>query len=113
MTSKQQFNIFGQPLELCSLQPTTGYTRNGNCEFVKQDAGLHSVCAVLTPEFLRFTRSKGNSLQGLKVGQQWCLCINRWIEALHAGVAPPIIGKSTNIHVLNFIPKNVIKPYVI
>jgi uncharacterized protein (DUF2237 family) len=113
MSSKQQLNIFGQPLELCSSQPITGYTRNGVCEFVEQDAGLHSVCAILTPEFLRFTRSKGNSLKGLKVGQHWCLCINRWIEALHAGVAPPIIGKSTNIHVLNFIPKNVIKPYVI
>ncbi len=93
-------NVLGTQLEPCCLNPPTGYFRDGYCRTLAQDTGTHVVCAVVTNEFLTFTRSKGNDLStpipqwqfpGLKHGDKWCLCISRWLEAERAGVAPPVI----------------------
>jgi uncharacterized protein (DUF2237 family) len=83
-------NVFGEPLIPCSLDPLTGFFRNGCCETGPQDLGTHTVCAVVTAEFLAFSKSRGNDLitprpeylfAGLKPGDNWCLCVRRWVEA--------------------------------
>ena len=106
-------NILGTPLEPCSLDPLTGFFRDGSCRTCSEDTGQHTVCAVLTREFLDFTRSKGNDLStprpewgfpGLNHGDRWCLCAARWLEAQHAGVAPPIIPASTDASAAQVVP---------
>ena len=92
-------NIFGTKLDICSVNPMTGYFRNGYCNTGPTDTGTHVVTALITQEFLDFTKSRGNDLQtpipeydfpGLKPGDVWCLCALRRLEAERAGVAPPI-----------------------
>ena len=98
-------NVLGGPLETCSLDPKTGFTRTGCCETGPEDAGSHTVCAVMTAEFLEFSRAQGNDLvtphpqwgfPGLKPGDQWCLCAPRWAEALDAGCAPKVTLRATH-----------------
>ena len=91
-------NVLGGDLAVCGCEPMTGFTRSGSCETGPQDAGSHTVCAVVTEAFLRFSASRGNDLvtprggfPGLVDGDRWCLCSGRWAEALAAGVAPPVI----------------------
>jgi uncharacterized protein len=95
----QALNVLGAPLETCSLAPLTGWHRDGCCHTDERDAGLHTVCAVVTREFLEFSRAAGNDLStprpeygfpGLSPGDSWCLCAARWEEARAAGVAPPV-----------------------
>jgi uncharacterized protein len=106
-------NVFGESLAVCSNKPKTGYYRNGCCETGSDDLGTHTVCSVMTEEFLRFSSQKGNDLitprpeyafPGLKAGDQWCLCASRWIEAYEAGVAPFVILEATHEKTLEFIP---------
>lgn len=113
-------NIHGRPLELCSQDPLTGFFRNGCCDTDNHDRGLHTVCVILTDEFLKFSLEVGNDLStprpefdfpGLKPGQKWCLCANRWLEAYESGVAPPIITESTNIKTLDIIDFETIALY--
>jgi len=94
-----QRNVLGEPLVPCCTDPMTGFRRNGTCEVLPSDGGVHAVCARMTDEFLAFTRSRGNDLStpvpefgfpGLKPGDHWCLCASRWQEALEAGAAPPV-----------------------
>ena len=98
-------NVLGGRLETCSLDPRTGFTRSGCCETGPQDRGSHTVCAVVTAEFLAFSKSAGNDLStpvpeygfpGLKPGDQWCLCAPRWAEALQAGCAPKVVLGATH-----------------
>ena len=98
-------NVLGGELQPCSLQPRTGYFRNGCCETGPEDTGLHTVCAVMTAEFLAFSKSVGNDLStpvpdygfpGLKPGDRWCLCAPRWKEALDAGMAPKVVLEATH-----------------
>lgn len=105
-------NIFGEPLMPCSTSPLTGFFRTGCCETDENDQGTHTVCAVMTEEFLIFTQSVGNDLStprpeydfpGLKPGDQWCLCASRWIQAYQAGVAPFIIPEATHERTLDYI----------
>ncbi len=100
-----QLNVLGGPLATCSERPLTGYFRTGCCETAPDDFGSHTVCAVMTDEFLRFSRSRGNDLTtpmpayafpGLQPGDRWCLCVTRWKEALDAGVAPKVILAATH-----------------
>ena len=91
-------NVLGGPLALCGEDPMTGWTRSGCCETGPDDTGSHTVCAVMTDDFLAFTASRGNDLSssrpgfpGLAAGDRWCLCASRWREALDAGVAPPVV----------------------
>jgi len=100
-----QKNVLGEPLELCSMTPTTGFTRSGHCETGPQDLGSHTVCAQVTLEFLEFSRNSGNDLvtpvpeydfPGLKPGDRWCLCAARWQEAFEAGAAPRVALRATH-----------------
>ncbi len=102
-------NILGTDLVPCSYEPLTGYFRDGCCNTDATDQGSHLVCARVTAEFLAFSVAKGNDLvtprpnhrfRGLKPGDRWCLCVNRWREALAAGVAPPIVLESTHANAL-------------
>lgn len=106
-------NVFGEPLASCSTKPLTGFYRDGCCATGPEDHGIHVVCAVVTAEFLAFSRARGNDLitphpeyrfPGLKPGDSWCLCANRWHEALDAGVAPPVRLAATNAAALRIVP---------
>jgi hypothetical protein len=105
-------NVLGTELQVCSRRPLTGFYRDGCCNTGKGDAGMHTVCAQVTDEFLEFSRSRGNDLitpnplfnfPGLKAGDQWCLCVQRWTEALEAGAAPPVVLEATHISTLEFV----------
>lgn len=105
-------NVFGEPLATCGTDPVTGFYRTGCCETGAEDMGLHLVCAEMTDEFLEFSESRGNHLAtpvpeygfpGLMPGDRWCLCVERWKEALQAGVAPPVDLSATHISALEFV----------
>ncbi len=98
-------NILGGPLAVCSGDPLTGYLRDGCCNTGAGDTGVHTVCAVMSDEFLEFSRSRGNDLStpqphwgfpGLRAGDRWCLCAPRWQEALEAGHAPAVVLEATH-----------------
>jgi len=101
--TETDLNVDGGKLEACSTKPMTGYYRDGYCRTGKDDIGSHTVCAKVTDEFLRFTKSKGNNLDILKPGDKWCLCAKRWDEANAEGKAPKIIRQSTNIKTFDII----------
>ena len=105
-------NVFGGELALCSDDPTTGYLRDGHCRDVEGDVGEHTLCAVVTAEFLTYSRDRGNDLitprpefdfSGLEPGDRWCLCVDRWVEAVDDEVAPPVVLESTSESVLRAI----------
>lgn len=105
-------NVLGTPLEPCSMSPLTGYYRTGCCDAGPDDAGVHVLCAVMTEAFLAFTRARGNDLStprpewglpGLKPGDRWCLCVSRWIEAMDAGAAPPVVLEATHAATLDHV----------
>lgn len=113
-------NVFGQPLVPCSFEPLTGFFRDGCCKTSAEDVGTHVVCAVMTEEFLAFSKGAGNDLSaprpelgfpGLKAGDQWCLCALRWVEAFSAGLAPAVILESTNYNVLDYIPLEILQRF--
>lgn len=113
-------NVLGEPLVSCSLDPLTGFFRTGCCDTGGEDQGIHIVCARMTPQFLEFSRSRGNDLiravpqygfPGLKPGDQWCLCVDRWKEAHAAGVAPPIVLAATHISTLEFVDLDVLQAH--
>jgi len=98
-------NVLGEPLELCSIKPMTGFYRDGCCNTGREDIGSHTVCVVMTDGFLKFSKSRGNDLStpvpeigfaGLKAGDRWCLCAQRWQEAFEAGQAPRVVLRATN-----------------
>jgi len=105
-------NVLGQPLEECGCNPLTGFYRDGFCKTDSHDFGSHTVCAVMTDQFLNFTKGRGNDLSnpapqygfpGLKSGDRWCLCVSRWKEAYEAGVAPPVILEATHERALRIV----------
>ena len=107
-------NVLGTELVPCSYDPLTGYFRDGCCNTDESDLGSHLVCVRVTADFLAFSAAKGNDLStprpehrfaGLKPGDRWCLCANRWREALEAGFAPPVILESTHIKALEFVTR--------
>ena len=98
-------NVLGERLEVCSIDPMTGFYRDGCCDTSREDLGSHSVCAVMTKEFLEFSKSRGNDLStpvpefgfpGLRPGDRWCLCAPRWQEAMQAGQAPRVVLRATH-----------------
>jgi uncharacterized protein (DUF2237 family) len=106
-------NVLGEALVACSHTPLTGFLRDGCCRSVASDPGAHTVCAVMTADFLTFTVSVGNDLvtpqpqwgfPGLVVGDRWCLCALRWLEAARAGHAPPVVLAATHESALDVIP---------
>lgn len=105
-------NVLGTDLEPCCTSPMTGFLRDGFCHMHSQDLGLHLVCARMTPEFLAFSVERGNDLvtpveewgfPGLRPGDCWCLCVERWKEALAAGKAPPVNLRATHVLALEHV----------
>ena len=120
MQKNVALNVLGQPLVPCSFEPLTGFFRDGCCKTDEEDIGSHLVCAIVTKDFLQFSLSKGNDLitprpeyqfPGLVAGDQWCLCLNRWIEAVQAECAPMIKLESTHIKALELVSLDFLKQY--
>jgi len=113
-------NVFDQPLAACSRDPLTGFFRDGCCNTSDDDLGCHTVCAVLTAEFLEFSRRRGNDLvtprpefgfAGLTPGDQWCLCAARWLEAWQAGCAPRVVLEATHRRTLEVVALEALKTH--
>lgn len=105
-------NVLGRPLQVCGMQPRTGYFRDGCCHTDPSDRGLHTVCVIVDAAFLAFSRQRGNDLStarpeydfpGLQPGDRWCLCAARWLEAWHAGQAPTVLLESTHLNSLGVV----------
>jgi uncharacterized protein len=106
-------NVLDEPLEPCSTAPMTGFFRDGACNTCAEDSGSHTVCAVMTAEFLAFSKYVGNDLStprpefafpGLKPGDRWCLCAGRFLQAADEGVAPKVTLASTHRRALEIVP---------
>lgn len=115
-------NVLGEPLELCSQKPLTGFYRDGCCNTGPGDAGAHVVCTRVTADFLEYSRLRDNDLvtprlelgfPGLRPGDRWCLCASRWKEALEAGVAPHVILRATHSKALEYVDLEVLKQHSI
>ena len=115
-------NVLGTDLQICSTDPLTGWLRNGKCDTGHGDVGLHCVCILATAEFLEFSKAAGNDLStpmpawnfpGLKPGDQWCLCVRRWQEALQAGAAPQVVLEATHMSTLEFVSLEELQPYAV
>lgn len=115
-------NVIGTPLQPCCHSPVTGFFRDGYCRTGAEDVGLHTICAVVTAEFLEFSRTRGNDLvtprpefrfQGLKPGDRWCLCVSRWAEALRAGCAPPVVLESCHVCALEHVDLEDLKAHAV
>jgi len=122
MSEEAQKNVFGEEISSCSEAPLTGFYRNGCCDTGPEDAGSHTVCAVMTDEFLAFSKQAGNDLStpipefgfaGLKAGDRWCLCAARWQQALDAGAAPRVVLSATNEAALEIVSLDDLKRYAI
>ena len=119
---KKQKNILGDELEICSLNPLTGWFRDGCCNTDENDGGSHTVCAKVTTEFLEFCKSNGNDLitprpnfgfKGLKDGDKWCVCANWYAKAVQENKACPIYLKKTSEKTLKIIPIDILKKFAI
>lgn len=117
-----QLNVYGEPLVECCSNPLTGFYRSGSCETGAEDLGAHVVCVRMTEEFLEYSRSRGNDLStpmpaygfpGLKPGDCWCLCAERWKEALADGMAPQVRLAGTHAKVLETVPLEALKAYAL
>jgi hypothetical protein len=115
-------NVLGGILENCSLKPMTGFFRNGCCDTSAEDVGSHTVCVVMTAEFLAFSKARGNDLStpmpefgfaGLVPGDRWCLCAPRWQEALEADSAPRVVLRATHEGALGYCALADLKRYAI
>lgn len=115
-----QPNVHGEPLEVCSLEPLTGFYRDGFTTTGPDDLGSHTVCTVVTEEFLEHQRAVGNDLStpmpqygfpGLKPGDRWAVCAGRWLQSYEAGVAAPVVLKATNAAALDIVPKEALEEH--
>ena len=111
-------NVLGTPLKPCSMDPLTGFFRNGACDTCAEDRGSHTVCAVMTAEFLALSRYLGNDLStprpeygfaGLKPGDRWCLCASRFLQAHDEGAAPRVNLEATHARALDIVPMEVLR----
>jgi uncharacterized protein len=113
-------NVLGGPLKTCSMEPRTGFFRDGCCNTSDEDVGSHTVCVEVTAEFLAFSQAAGNDLStprpeygfpGLKPGDRWCLCAARWLEAWQHGVAAPVNLAATHAAALEIIPLEMLRAH--
>jgi len=118
----KQLNVFGEPIEECSSDPMTGFTRNGCCETGPEDLGSHTICIQVSKEFLEFSRFRGNDLStpmpdfgfpGLKPGDRWCLCAARWQEAFEFEMAPRVFLRATNEKALEIVSLEDLKKFAL
>ncbi len=122
MDMMESLNVLGTQLEECGVKPMTGFFRDGSCNTSKQDVGSHTLCAVMTQDFLEYSRERGNDLMtpqpeygfaGLKPGDRWCLCAGRWLEAFKAGKAPRVVIRATHQACLQILSLDDLKQYAI
>lgn len=116
----RSLNVLGEPLEECSADPLTGFYRNGCCDTGPEDRGSHTVCAVMTAEFLAFSKYVGNDLStprpefrfpGLRPGDRWCLCAGRFLQAHEEGCAPKVNLRATHLRALDIVPLEVLEAH--
>ena len=119
---EKQKNVFGEEIETCCESPITGFFRDGFCHTDDTDEGVHTICVSMTEDFLEFSKSKGNDLStprpefnfpGLKEGDSWCLCAERWVEAYEVSMAPKLYIKRTNLRTLDIVPLEILKKFAI
>ncbi|MBU2983389.1 DUF2237 domain-containing protein [Lentibacter algarum] len=117
-TPDDPVNVLGGPLELCSNSPVTGYFRDGHCNTCAADEGMHTVCAVMTAEFLAYSKYVGNDLStprpefgfaGLKAGDKWCLCATRFLQAHDEGCAPKVLLEATHMRTLDIMQLSILE----
>ena len=122
MTPDPALNVLGDPLAPCSDAPLTGFFRDGSCNTCREDAGSHTVCAVMTAEFLAYSKYVGNDLStprpefsfpGLKPGDRWCLCAGRFLQAADEGAAPQVWLEATHLRALEVVPRDVLDAHAI
>jgi uncharacterized protein (DUF2237 family) len=120
MTPDPSLNVLDQPLASCSSEPLTGFFRDGHCNTCDADTGSHTVCAVMTAEFLAYSKYVGNDLStprpeyrfpGLKPGDQWCLCAARCLQAADEGCAPKVNLSATHQRALEIVPLHVLQEH--
>lgn len=120
--SDTETNVLGGDLQPCSEQPETGFLRDGHCRHLQRDPGRHEICAVMTQEFLEYSREQGNDLitprpeldfPGLHPGDRWCVCLPRWIEAREADCAPPVVLEATSEGVLDELSSDELREYAV
>ena len=118
----EPINVFGEKLEICGVDPITGFYRDGACNTCKDDFGSHTVCIETSQEFLEYSKSKGNDLstpmpafnfKGLEPGDSWCVCAGRWLEAEKNGMAPRLHLQRTHIRALEIVPMSLLKKYAV
>lgn len=122
MEKDPAINVLGEPLKSCSSDPVTGFFRDGACNTCAEDQGSHTVCAILTAEFLAYSKYVGNDLStprpefrfpGLKPGDQWCLCASRFMQAADEGAAPRVRLDSTHRRALDIVPIDVLMDHAV
>ena len=122
MKIHESINVLGEELQICGENPKTGFFRDGKCNTCDQDTGSHAVCIQATQEFLEYSRFAGNDLstpnidfgfEGLKPGDNWCLCAQRWLEAHNNNRAPKVYLTKTHMRALEIIPIELLKEYAI
>jgi hypothetical protein len=122
MIQDPSLNVLGGVLESCSTTPLTGFFRNGCCDTGPMDQGRHTVCAVMTAEFLALSKYLGNDLStsrpeygfvGLKPGDSWCLCAGRFLQAHEEGAAPKVYLEATHIRTIDIVPLNVLQHHAL
>jgi len=115
-------NVLGHPLQICGCQPMTGFYRTGCCETGPEDLGVHTICCIVTQDFLRVSKELGNDLStpmpqygfdGLKPGDRWCLCASRWLQVQRAGAACPIVLEATHEATLAIVPFEILIQYAV
>lgn len=120
MTPDPSVNVLGGPLATCGMDPVTGFFRDGHCNTCAADQGSHTVCAVMTAEFLAYSKYVGNDLStpnpafgfaGLKPGDAWCLCAGRFLQAHDEGCAPKVTLEATHVRALDVVPIEVLKAH--
>jgi uncharacterized protein (DUF2237 family) len=113
-------NVLGGPLGSCCQAPVTGFWRDGSCHTGPEDVGMHTVCALITEDFLEYSRAAGNDLStprpefgfpGLKPGDKWCVCAARWLEAAEAGRAPRVVLESTHQRTLQVVSLDLLRQH--
>ena len=122
MQMEPSVNVHGLPLAPCSVRPRTGFFRDGHCNTCAEDYGSHTVCAVMTAEFLAYSSYFGNDLStprpefafpGLKPGDRWCLCASRFLQAHEEGCAPQVNLAATHIRALEIVPIEILEAYAL
>lgn len=117
-----ELNVLGGELEGCGTDPLTGFYRDGVCQTGPEDIGLHTICAVVTSEFLEHQRQIGNDLitpmpqflfPGLSPGDRWCVTARNWLRAHHDGAAAPVVLASTHLGTLGVVPLDVLQKYAV